>query len=463
MRSAGIHHITAIAGDPQRNLDFYTEALGLRLVKRTVNFDDPGSYHFYFGDNIGTPGTIITFFPWPGARRGTRGSGQVTTVSFAIPRNSMAFWKERLRANHVIAEEIEGRFGSNALRFLDPDGLQLELTIARLRQTKESCYPGRQLFADSPRQRLKSGTLERTEKLLTEILGFEFVGEENNRRRFRGSGSNASAEIDLVSSEAGFGQIAVGTVHHIAFRAADDDEQLKVREQLAARGLNVTPVIDRQYFHSIYFREPNGILFEIATDGPGFLIDEPADALGETLKLPPIYESKRNEIERVLPTDSSPPLDRIMNDFTYRFIPGTGDRTLLLLHGTGGNENDLLPLGRAIDPDASLLSPRGKVLENGAPRFFRRLAEGVFDEEDVVARADELADFVSVCGPKIWFRSEHADCDRLFQRREYRLGDDAARRIEISRRDFVSSDGAPFTSAGDHVGKLCRPDLRRAF
>jgi glyoxalase family protein len=297
MRSAGIHHITAIAGDPQRNLDFYTEALGLRLVKRTVNFDDPGSYHFYFGDNIGTPGTIMTFFPWPGARRGARGSGQVTTVSFAVPRNSMAFWKERLRATHVIAEEIEGRFGCNALRFLDPDGLQLEL-VASANEENSSERAIRGFAAPT----LEVRNPEKTEKLLTEILGFEFVAEENNRRRFRGSGSNASAEIDLVSSEAGFGQIAAGTVHHIAFRAADDDEQLKVREQLAARGLNVTPVIDRQYFHSIYFREPNGILFEIATDGPGFLIDEPADALGETLKLPPIYESKRNEIERVLPT-----------------------------------------------------------------------------------------------------------------------------------------------------------------
>jgi len=297
MRSAGIHHITAIAGDPQRNLDFYTEALGLRLVKRTVNFDDPGSYHFYFGDNIGTPGTIMTFFPWPGARRGARGSGQVTTVSFAVPQNSMAFWKERLRANHVIAEEIEGRFGSNALRFLDPDGLQLELVAsANEESSSERAIRG---FA-APTLEVKN--TEKTEKLLTENLGFEFVAEENNRRRFRGSGSNASAEIDLVSSEAGFGQIAAGTVHHIAFRAADDDEQRKVREQLVARGLNVTPVIDRQYFHSIYFREPNGILFEIATDGPGFLIDEPRDALGETLKLPPIYESKRNEIERVLPT-----------------------------------------------------------------------------------------------------------------------------------------------------------------
>jgi glyoxalase family protein len=297
MRSAGIHHITAIAGNPQRNLDFYTQALGLRLVKRTVNFDDPGSYHFYFGDNIGSPGTIMTFFPWPGARRGARGSGQVTTVSFAVPQNSMAFWKERLRANHVIAEEIEGRFGSNALRFLDPDGLQLELVAsANEESSSERAIRG---FA-APTLEIRNA--EKTKKLLTEILAFEFVAEENNRRRFRGGGSNASAEIDLVSSQAGFGQIAAGTVHHIAFRAADDGEQLKVREQLVARGLNVTPVIDRQYFHSIYFREPNGILFEIATDGPGFLIDEPADALGETLKLPPIYESKRNEIERVLPT-----------------------------------------------------------------------------------------------------------------------------------------------------------------
>ena len=320
MRSAGIHHITAIAGDPQRNLDFYTETLGLRLVKRTVNFDDPGSYHFYFGDNIGSPGTIMTFFPWPGARRGARGSGQVTTVSFAVPRNSMAFWKERLRATDVIAEEIEGRFGSNALRFLDADGLQLELIEGpvipsevegsqdeSLKVTPRDPSTPLRVAQDDVILGFAAPTLEvrrpdQTEKLLTEILGFEFVAEENNRRRFRGSGSNASAEVDLVSSEAGFGQIAAGTVHHIAFRAVDDDEQLKVREQLVARGLNVTPVIDRQYFHSIYFREPNGILFEIATDGPGFLIDEPADALGETLKLPPIYESKRNEIERVLPT-----------------------------------------------------------------------------------------------------------------------------------------------------------------
>src|SRR5438067_13732743 len=332
MRSAGVHHITAIAGDPQLNLDFYTETLGLRLVKRTVNFDDPGSYHFYFGDNIGSPGTIMTFFPWPRARRGARGSGQVTTVSFAVPQNSMAFWKERLRANHVIAEEIGGRFGNETIRFLDPDGLVLELVASGneepvipsevegsrgnyLKGSAAGSLPasaqgygvaGEVAWGDRiggfAAPTLEVRKPEETEDLLPEILGFELVAEENNRWRFRGRGSNASAEIDLVSSDAGFGQIAVGTVHHIAFRAADDEEQLRVREQLVARGLNVTPVIDRQYFHSIYFREPNGILFEIATDEPGFLIDEPADELGESLKLPPIYEPSRDEIERVLPT-----------------------------------------------------------------------------------------------------------------------------------------------------------------
>jgi glyoxalase family protein len=298
MRSAGIHHITAIAGDPQTNLDFYTETLGLRFVKRTVNFDDPGSYHFYFGDNIGSPGTIITFFPWPGARRGTRGSGQVTSVSFAIPRNSIAFWKEQLRANHVVAEEISDRFGNKALRFLDPDGLMLELMESPVIPSEGRMGHSIRGFAAPT---LEVRHLERTEKLLIEILGFEFVGEESNRRRLRGSGSNTAAEVDLVSADIGFGLVAVGSVHHIAFRVVNDEEQLRVRERLVERGLDVTPVIDRQYFHSIYFREPNGILFEVATDGPGFLIDESADQLGESLRLPPMYESARSEIERVLP------------------------------------------------------------------------------------------------------------------------------------------------------------------
>lgn len=300
MRITGIHHITAIARDPQLNLDFYSEMLGLRLVKRTVNFDDPGSYHFYFGDNVGSPGTIITFFPWPGARRGTRGSGQVTAVSFAVPPDSIAFWEERLRTYHIVTEEITDRFENKTLRFLDPDGLMLELVETISQAEIGNSWTLEHGIHGFAAPTLEVSHLDRTESLLTEVFGFEVLGEENSRRRFRGSGLNA-AEVDLLSSDAGFGQIAAGTVHHIAFRAANDDEQMLFREQLVARGLHVTPVIDRQYFHSIYFREPNGILFEIATDGPGFLIDESADELGETLKLPPMYESARAEIERMLP------------------------------------------------------------------------------------------------------------------------------------------------------------------
>lgn len=300
MRITGIHHITAIARDPQLNLDFYSEMLGLRLVKRTVNFDDPGSYHFYFGDNVGSPGTIITFFPWPGARRGTRGSGQVTAVSFAVPPDSIVFWEERLRTYHIVTEEITDRFENKTLRFLDPDGLMLELVETVSQAEIGNSWALEHGIHGFAAPTLEVSHLDRTESLLTEVFGFEVLGEENSRRRFRGSGLNA-AEVDLLSSDAGFGQIAAGTVHHIAFRAANDDEQMLFREQLVARGLHVTPVIDRQYFHSIYFREPNGILFEIATDGPGFLIDESADELGETLKLPPMYESARAEIERMLP------------------------------------------------------------------------------------------------------------------------------------------------------------------
>ena len=222
----------------------------------------------------------------------------MTSVSFAIARNSIAFWKERLRANHVVAEEISDRFGNKALRFLDPDGFMLELMESPVIPNEGRMGHSVRGFAAPT---LEVRHLERTERLLIEILGFEFLGEENNRRRLRGSGSNTAAEVDLVSADIGFGLVAVGSVHHIAFRVVNDEEQLRVRERLVERGLNVTPVIDRQYFHSIYFREPNGILFEVATDGPGFLIDESADQLGESLKLPPIYESARSEIERVLP------------------------------------------------------------------------------------------------------------------------------------------------------------------
>jgi glyoxalase family protein len=301
----GIHHITAIASDPQRNVDFYTQVLGLRLAKRTVNFDDPSTYHLYYGDRTGRPGTAITFFAWPGARRGTRGTGQVNATSFAIPSDTIEFWKSRFTDHHVFCEELPTRFGAAAIRVSDPDGLLLELIESSQLDDVDLKYKT-DVSAKFAVHGFHAPTLEvqhakATEELL-EVLGFELLGEENSRKRLSVNSKLSSAQVDLVERADGhFGVNSAGTVHHIAFQCADDEEQLRWREQIVARGLHVTPVIDRFYFHSIYFREPGGILFEIATEKPGFTVDEPIAHLGESLKLPPQYERHRAEIERVLP------------------------------------------------------------------------------------------------------------------------------------------------------------------
>jgi glyoxalase family protein len=304
----GIHHITAIASDPQRNVDFYTQILGLRFAKRTVNFDDPSTYHFYFGDRTGRPGTAITFFAWPGARRGTRGTGQVIATSFAIPQGSIDYWKSHFTEHRVFCEEIPSRFDAPALRFTDPDGLLLELIesarLDNLDLNYQSDVPTKSAVHGFHGPTLEVQQAGPTEELL-KTLGFELVREEDSRRRFSVNEKSTSAQIDLIEQSDGqFGVNSAGTVHHIAFRCADDKEQLRWREQLVDLGLHVTPVIDRFYFHSIYFREPGGILFEIATEGPGFTVDEPVEHLGDHLKLPPQYEEHRAEIERTLPAIS---------------------------------------------------------------------------------------------------------------------------------------------------------------
>lgn len=305
MKLRGIHHITAIASDPQANVDFYTAVLGLRFAKRTVNFDDPSTYHLYYGDRSGRPGTAITFFAWPGARRGTRGTGQVVAASFAIPKNSLDYWKARFEEHHVFSEALPARFESSALRFTDPDGLMLQvIESAQLDPVDlkyESEVPRKFAIHGFHAPTLEVQNVKPTENVLKE-LGFELIGEEKSRRRFSVNSQSTSACLDLIERADGqFGINSAGTVHHIAFRCADDEEQLKWRERMVDLGLHVTPVIDRFYFHSIYFREPGGILFEIATDGPGFTVDEPAQDLGQTLKLPPQYEQHRAEIESVLP------------------------------------------------------------------------------------------------------------------------------------------------------------------
>ncbi|HEX6791791.1 MAG TPA: ring-cleaving dioxygenase [Candidatus Krumholzibacteria bacterium] len=303
----GIHHITAIAGAPQLNLDFYTRTLGLRLVKRTVNFDDPYTYHFYFGNADGEPGTILTFFPWGGdSLHGRIGTGQVSVTGFSVPSGSMNYWIERLATHDVPFDGPDARFDDHVLTLRDPDGIALEL-IGTARDARASWANG-EISAEHAIRGFHHATLslvgfERTAELLTGPLGFRPVGESHNRYRFACGDGAPGTMIDLLCEpDRARGAMGVGVVHHIAFRIGGDQDQLALRETLGAQGRDVTPVMDRQYFRSIYFREPGGVLFEIATDPPGFAIDEAPAELGMHLKLPPWLESHRGKIEaRVAP------------------------------------------------------------------------------------------------------------------------------------------------------------------
>jgi len=308
----GLHHVTAIASDPQRTLDFYVALLGLRFVKRTVNFDDPTAYHFYFGDARGTPGTILTFFAWPGARRGIRGTGQIEAPAFAVPPDSVSYWLDRFKEHHVPAEKTSARFGEEVLRFADPDGLVIDLiatiSSAGFEPWTDSTVPVDHSLRGFHGVSIALEGYEQTAKLMTETLGYRLVEQLNNRFRLAApSEAGAGRIVDLLCRPDGSpGRAAAGSVHHIAFRARDDAEQLVWRERLVDLGYNVTPVIDRTYFHSIYFREPGGVLFEIATDPPGFTLDESLEELGNQLRLPPWLEATRSQIEEVLPAIKVP-------------------------------------------------------------------------------------------------------------------------------------------------------------
>ena len=308
----GLHHVTAIASDPQRNIDFYVGLLGLRLIKRTINFDDPGTYHFYFGDAVGTPGTILTFFPWPGARRGERGAGEVETTALAIPPGSVGYWLERLQEYHVHAERVPDRWGEEVIRLVDTDGMLLELIASRHRDEiqpwTEGPVPPEHSIGGLHSVSAALENHEGTARLLTETFGYRLVQETGNRFRFTAPGEPGTGKtIDLLwRPETHPGQIAAGSVHHIAFRVPDGAQQDAWREKLGSLGYSVSPVMDRVYFHSIYFREPGGLLFEIATDPPGFTKDERVDELGSNLRLPPWMEQARPQIERMLPEITLP-------------------------------------------------------------------------------------------------------------------------------------------------------------
>ncbi|MFG1639085.1 ring-cleaving dioxygenase [Amycolatopsis sp. NPDC049252] len=306
IKTSGLHHVTAIGGDPQRNADFYLRTLGLRLVKTTVNFDDPGTYHLYYGDSSGKPGSLMTFFPWPDAPSGRHGTGQATTTSFSVPESSIGWWKQHLDTQKIETGQVRNADDEDTLTFRDPDGLQLAL-VAHPQGDPRDPWDTELVPAEHAVRGLHSVTLsvnqeDATAGMLTDGLGLSFATQESNRLRFAAGDGGPGALVDvLVTPDAPRGLVAAGTVHHVAWRAPDEETQKTWRAELVDKGVNVTSILDRQYFRSIYFREPGGTLLEVATDEPGFAIDEPLLELGRALKLPPWLEPRREEIQHMLP------------------------------------------------------------------------------------------------------------------------------------------------------------------
>jgi len=302
----GIHHITAIAGNAQGNHDFYTKVLGLRMVKKTVNFDDPGTYHFYYGNETGTPGTILTFFPWEGITNGRPGTGMATEIGYSVPAGSLEFWADRLKQFNVRQGEVTERMGETSLPFKDPDGLNIELIVSKYADDRQP-WATPDVTAATATKGFHNVTLtlansKPTAEILTDVFGYKQTEQEDNRSRFITDAVPTAAIVDLVEAPQGSrGQSGSGTNHHVAFRVHDEAIQMEFREKILSRGLHITPKINRDYFFSLYFREPGGVLFELATENPGFTVDEPLDQLGTHLKLPVQYESMREKIEATLP------------------------------------------------------------------------------------------------------------------------------------------------------------------
>jgi glyoxalase family protein len=301
----GIHHVTSITGDVQKCVDFYVSVLGLRFIKKSINQDMPDTYHIYFGDYVGSPSTAMTFFGWPSWPKRRAGSGQITTVSFSVPQGSIGFWKTRLLKLGVNPKQTS-RFGADSIVVVDPDGIELELVPCSSNQPWVPWQDG-PVDTDHAIRGFHSVTMTVAEAtatvdLLVKTMGFRKVGQEGLRTRFETGNGGPHATVDLVQAPEGpEGEESLGTVHHVAWRAADPEHQSEWRDALVKAGRNVTPVIDRYYFKSIYFREPGGVLFEIATDGPGFTIDETAEDLGSSLSLPPWFQVRRDRLDKTLP------------------------------------------------------------------------------------------------------------------------------------------------------------------
>ncbi|MES2893249.1 MAG: ring-cleaving dioxygenase [Bacteroidota bacterium] len=302
----GLHHITAIAGNAKRNHDFYTKVLGLRMVKKTVNFDDPGTYHFYFGDETGSPGSILTFFPWEGIGQGRTGAGMATEIGYSVPAGSLEFWAARFDQLKVAHGPIRESFGEQYLPFTDPDGLNLNLVVSAKNDTRKPWTTDE--VAEGVAIRgfhnivLTLHEMKETGEVLTDIFGYRLSATEASRTRFITDAIEHASIVDIIEvPDEKPGINAAGTNHHVAFRVSNEEVLMNFRDKIIAKGFSITPKIDRDYFFSLYFREPGGVLFELATDNPGFARDEAPEALGTSLKLPTQYESYRSKIEASLP------------------------------------------------------------------------------------------------------------------------------------------------------------------
>ena len=309
----GLHHVTAIAGPAQENLDFYAGVLGMALVKRSVNQDDPGTYHLFYADAEGHPGTDLTFFPWAEAAPARPGHGLANEVALAVPPESLEWWASRLSRYGAPLGGIESRFGERALRLRDPHGLDVALVEMAdpgsrpFTALESSSVPGERQIHGLHGARIREHALQPTVKFLTEVLGFRLLGTEDGWHRYGVAGGGSGTFVDVAEGpDLPRGFWGIGSIHHLAWRVDDEEHQLAVRKQVEAAARRPTPVIDRFWFKSVYFTEPGGVLFELATDGPGFAVDEDPAHLGETLVLPPWLEPDRKRIEAALPPLAPP-------------------------------------------------------------------------------------------------------------------------------------------------------------
>ncbi|MFT0893151.1 VOC family protein [Pseudochelatococcus sp. G4_1912] len=397
----GLHHITAITSRVQANIDFYAGFLGLRLVKQTGGFEDARQLHLFYGDRAGSPGSLLTFLVWEGGSRGRVGHGQTNEIALAIAPTSIGFWLTRALAHNLRPEGPSRVFNETVLRFRDPDGIAITLTGCSLPSAlpwTADDIPAEHAITRIRGAQILSEMPEQTARFITHHFGYQALATEGDTQRLVSSSGDV---IDIRNAQGFWPQgPGTGTIDHLAFRAPDTEHVMQMEAELKRLNNSDTNVHDRRYFTSLYVREPGGVLLELATDEPGFTIDESIEMLGATLMTPPMTEEDAADIRIMLPQFSRPGEYRMHHHelpFMHRFHTpdNAGDTTIVLLHGTGGNEADLMPLAHRLAPHARLLGVRGRSNEEGVQRWFRRTSATSFDQADIRNEAEAFAAFIT--------------------------------------------------------------------